>query len=91
MCYGWKCHTFLKTSLVGTGALLFYKDPQPIDQLKNEKKKRSIKANDNIFLIISRLKLIHCFNKQAIFNEAVFNQKQFLYKKYHLNLKLMRN
>ena len=39
MCYGWKFHTFLKTSLVGTGALLFYKDPQPIDQLKNEKKK----------------------------------------------------
>ena len=37
MFYGEKFQAFLKTRLVGTGAMLFYKNPQCLHQLKNRK------------------------------------------------------
>ena len=69
---------FLKTRLVGAGALFFWKNLATHRPIKRPKKLEiSIKANVNI--------------KQALFNEVVFNQKRSLYENCHVNSKLMRN
>lgn len=84
-CLADKFHSILKTKIVGTGGLLSTTH-RPTKKLK--KIFTIIKANPNNFLFICQQKWIRCFDKEATFNEELFNQRLFI--NCHVNSKLMK-